>query len=231
MKRYSRRGILVGLGLAATGLGCGGMNPFVIIPHILNGGEAKTAAEFPLTVPQKKTEAKVVVIVSARMGLSPDLAGVDRMLNAELVRFLDAGLKANEEKVQVLKTQVLDTYKSENPNWRTVSPQDLGKEFLADYVIDVEIREIDLYKPGSRGQWLQGHAAVTVSAYSLAKPAKEAAYVQDFMVEYPQGGREIEKTSPAQLSGFRLKFIQRIANNIAVKFMATKPQNHEIDLD
>ena len=56
------------------------------------------------------------------MGLSPDLAGVDRMLNAELVRILDAGLKANEEKVQVLKTQVLDTYKSENPNWAHDQP-------------------------------------------------------------------------------------------------------------
>src|SRR4051812_13590611 len=125
MKRYSRRGVLLGLGLAATGLGCGGMNPFVFIPHLLNGGDAKAPAEFPLVVPPKKTEAKVVVIVSARMGMSPDLAGVDRMLNAELVRILDARMKENEQKVQVLKTQVLDTYKSENPNWRTVSPQDL----------------------------------------------------------------------------------------------------------
>jgi hypothetical protein len=226
MGRVSRRGVLIGLGLAATGLGCGGMNPF-LLPYIFSGGQTKTPAEFPLkpNEKEKRKEAKVVVFVSGKVGLQPDLAGVDRMLNAELIQVLDARLKENEAKVQVLKMPRIDEFKSENPNWRSVHPNDIGRTIAenTDYVIDVEILEMDLYKPGSRGQWLQGHATVGVNAYDLAKPLKEPAYKQDFTFEYPQG-RELEVESKAQVSAFRMKFVQRIASDISVKFADTSPQ-------
>ena len=224
MGRVSRRGVLIGLGLAATGLGCGGMNPF-LLPYIFSGGQSKTPAEFPLTPHGKNKEAKVVVFVSSKVGLQPDLAGVDRMLNAELIQVLDARVREHEEKVQVLKMPRIDEFKSENPNWRSIHPYDIGKTIAenTDYVIDAEILEMDLYKPGSRGQWLQGHATVAVTAYDLAKPLKEPAYKQDFTFEYPQG-RELEVETRAQVSAFRLKFVQRIASDISIKFAATSPQ-------
>jgi len=223
MRRMSRRGMLIGLGLAATGLGCGGANPFLAVQYMFSGGETKSPAEFPLKPHVKNTDAKVVVFASSRMGIPPDLAGVDRMLNAEMIRILDARVKQNEEKVLVLKMPVIDKYKSENPNWRTVDPCDVGKHFGADYVIDVEVWAIDLYKPESRRQWLQGHATVSVNAYDLAKPLKEPAYKWEYSIEYPRG-REEPVESPAQVSSFREKFIERIASDIAVKFTASAPQ-------
>jgi hypothetical protein len=224
MGRVSRRGVLIGLGLAATGLGCGGMNPF-LLPYIFSGGQSKTPAEFPLSPHGKNKDVKVIVFVSSKVGLQPDLAGVDRMLNAELIQVLDARVKENEEKVQVLKMPKIDDFKSENPNWRSVHPYDIGRTIAenTDYVIDVEILEMDLYKPGSRGQWLQGHATVGVTAYDLAKPLKEPAYKQDFTFEFPQG-RELEVETKAQVSAFRMKFVQRIASDISIKFSATSPQ-------
>ena len=86
---------------------------------------------------------------------------------------------------------------------------------------------MDLYKPGSRGQWLQGHATVSVNAYDLAKPLKEPAYKWDYRVEY-RAGQEREVESPAQVSAFREAFVERIASDIAVKFSASSPQ-HRID--
>ena len=223
MARLSRRRMLVGLGLAATGLGCGGANPF-LLPYIFSGGESKSPAEFPLAVHTKKTDAKVVV-VSAKMGLPPDLAGVDRMLNAELISALDANVKANDEKVQVLKMPRITEYREQNPNWKTLHPYDVGKAIAegTDYVIDVEIEEMDLFKPRSRGQWLQGRATVSVNAYDLTKPLKEPAYKADMPFEFPKG-REIEKESDYQLSSFRMTFIQFMAKEIATKFSATTPQ-------
>ena len=223
--QISRRRLLWGMGLAATGFGCGGMNPF-LLPYMFSGGQNKTPAEFPLTIPPKKSEAKVVVFVSSATGLHPDLAGVDRMLNAELITMLDAGLKANEEKVLVLKMPRIDEFRADNPNWRSVHPYDIGKEFKADYVIDVEIQEMDLFKPGSRGNWLKGHATITVSAYDISKPAKAAAYKFEYTPEFPHG-REIEvegRDSRVQVSTFRLQFVQRIASDISVKFVASMPQ-------
>ena len=224
MARMSRRGMLVGLGLAATGLGCGGMNPF-LLPYIFSGGQTKTPAEFPLTAHAKKADAKVVVFVSSKMGLPPDLAGVDRMLNAELIQVLDARVKENEEKVQVLKMPRIDEYKAEHPNWRAAHPYEVGKEVAdgVDYLIDVEINEMELYKPGSRGQWLLGHANVSVSAYDLSKPLREPGYKQDFVFQYPNS--EIEVESRAQVSAFRLKFVHRIAFDISMKFSASSPMH------
>jgi hypothetical protein len=224
MRRVSRRGVLVGLGLAATGLGCGGMNPF-LLPYMFSGGESKIPAEYPLTPHPKKPDAKVVVFASARVGLAPDLGGVDRMLNAELITVLEANLKASEEKVQVLKMLRIDEYRSQNPNWRVAHPCDRAREVAegADYVIDVEINEMDLFKPGTRGQWLQGRATISVSAYDLTKPLRDPAYRQELSFEYPRG-REIERESAAQLSQFRMAFVQHIAKEIAAKFSATSPQ-------
>lgn len=225
MGRLSRRGMLVGVGvgLAATGLGCGGMNPF-LLPMLWNDRKSQVPAEFKLTPHAKKSEAKVVVRVSARMGLPPDLSGVDRMLNAELIRILDAAVKENEEKVQVLKMLRIDEYRAQDPNWKVMHPCEFGKAVAegTDYVIDVEINEMDLYKPGSRQQWLLGNANVSVAAYDLSKPLREPAYKQDFVIQFPQHEQEV--LSRAQVSGFRLKFVERIASNIAVKFTASEPR-------
>ena len=223
MGRLSRRRMLVGLGLAATGLGCGGANPF-LLPYIFSGGESKTPAEFPLTPHAKKPDVKVVVFVSARTGLAPDLAGVDRMLNAELINALEANVKANEQKVQVLKMPKIDEYKSQNPNWRSVHPCEMGKAVAdgTDYVIDIEIQEMDLFKPGTRGQWLQGRATVSVNAYDLTKPLKDPVYKLDVPFESPGG--EMEKESAYQLSTFRMNFVQFIARGIAAKFTDTTPK-------
>lgn len=223
MGRLSRRRMLVGLGLAATGLGCGGANPF-LLPYIFSGGESKIPAEFPLAAHPKKSDVKVVVFVSARMGLPPDLAGVDRMVNAELINALEANIKANEQKIQVLKMPKIDEYKSQNPNWRSIHPVEMGKAVAegTDYVIDVEIQEMELFKPGSRGQWLQGRATVSINAYDLTKPLKEPAYKADMPFESPGG--EKERESASDLSLFRMNFVQFIARGIAAKFTDTTPR-------
>jgi hypothetical protein len=228
--RVSRRGMLlgVGVGLAVTGLGCGGMNPF-LLPYFFSGGQSKAPAEFPLTPPDKKKEAKVVVLVSSKTGLPPDLTGVDKMLNAELIKMLTDRVRENEEKVQVLKMPALDKFKEDTPNWRAANPYDLGKKFEADYMIDVEIQEMDLFKPGSRGQWLQGRATVSVNAYDLSKPLKEPAQKWEFPIAFPQHGYEREVESRAQVSTFRMEFIQRIASNISVKFSAAANTPKRID--
>jgi hypothetical protein len=123
---------------------------------------------------------------------------------------------------------VIDKIREENPNWSSVDPYEVGKKFGADYVIDVEITDMDLYKPGSRNQFLLGHANVYVNAYDLSKVLTEPAYRQDFVIQYPQSEREVE--SRAQVSSFRMAFVQRIASDISVKFVATSPQKlHRVD--
>ena len=79
---------------------------------------------------------------------------------------LDGRVKENEEKVQILKMP--STSSRKKPNWRSASLR--SGQALADYMIDVEIEEMDLFA-GSRGQWLLGHAT-SVNAYDLSKPVR-----------------------------------------------------------
>lgn len=218
-KRISRRALMMGLLATVSSFGCGA-NPF-LIPEILWGGrESRIPAEFPLKVQPRHEDAKVVILVSSKPGLHSDLSGVDRMLNTELINVLDSRLKENEEKVQVLKMPRIDEFKSEHTNWRSQHPYEIGKTFSADYVIDVEILEMDLYKAGSRGQWLQGRATVSVNAYDLAKAVKDPAFKWEYTIEFPRG-REIEVESRSQVSTFRQKFISRIAFDVSLKFSSS----------
>ena len=215
----SRRTVVLGLLASAGSFGCGA-NPF-LIPEILWGGrESRIPAEFPFKVQPKHDDAKVVVLVSSKPGLPADLSGVDRMLSAELIQVLDTRLKENEEKVMVLKMPKIDEYKSEHPNWRSIHPYDVGKNFSADYVVDVEILDMDLYKPGSRGQWLQGRATISVNAYDLSKAVRDPAFRWEYSVEFPKG-REIEVENRSQVSGFRQKFVNRIAFDVSLKFTSS----------
>lgn len=226
MGRVTRLRVLAGLCIAASGFGfgCGGANPFLLLPTIFSGGQSKAPAKYPLTVQHKKENAKVVVLVSNKVGVDPDLINVDRMLNAEIIQLLDARVKENDEKVLVLKMPKIDEYKSQNVNWRSEKPYDIGKAIAdgTDYVIDVEIVEIDLFKPGPRKDWLQGHAVISVTAYDLSKHLKEPAFKQDITFEYPTG-REIPLESKGQLSQFRMAFVQRIASDVSTLFVASSP--------
>ena len=56
----------------------------------------------------------------------------------------------------------------------------------------------------------------------LAKPLREPAYKQDFNIQFPHSEKEVE--SRAQISAFRLQFVQRIAADISVKFSSSTPQ-------
>lgn len=223
MTKFSRRAML--LGLAGMSIGCGGFNPF-LLPYV--GGDTKTPAEFPLKPVNKKKEPSVVVLVSGKTGLPTDLTGIDRMLNAELIQILDARLKENEEKVQLFQMPAIDRFRNDNANWRALKPYDIGKEFNADYMIDVEIQDIDLFKPGSRGQFLQGRAAISVNVYDMSKPLREAAKKWDMEFEYPRSG-EVPVESRSQVSAFRTQLVQRIASDVSVKFTATPTTARRVD--
>ena len=95
--RVSRRGCCSVWALASRPRARCGDDPF-LIPHVQRR-KAKNPAEFPLTPPDKKKESRVVVLVSSKAGL-PDLTGVDKMLNAELIKILTDLTKENEEKVR-----------------------------------------------------------------------------------------------------------------------------------
>src|SRR6266545_58473 len=131
--------LAVALLAVVAGAGC---NPILLLGHLINSDDPKLKAEFPLKPrPQhEKQEVRVVVLTSCPPTDSPEMVGIDRLLAAEFIPLLEKRCLENKEKVVVLKSKAVDEFKKDNPNWRSMSPYDIGKHFKdADYVIDIEV--------------------------------------------------------------------------------------------
>jgi hypothetical protein len=226
MTGKSRRAFVYGLAIATLSIGCSPAS-FVIGGLLRGERESKKPAEYALKMQPKHEDVKVIVLVSAKSYSfkSPDMFGTDRKLNAELISALDERCRLNEEQVLVLKMPRIDQFKTDNPNWRSMNPHKIGKreEFHADYVIDVEIVELDLFKPDGRKEWLKGNANISIAAYDINKPLEEPAYKKDYHIEYPTT-REIPVESPASVTTFRDHFVKRIAEDIANLFTSSTNQ-------
>ncbi|MCX7666694.1 MAG: hypothetical protein N2112_14245 [Gemmataceae bacterium] len=213
-KKFTRRHVLGLFCLAGTGIGCSA-NP-LYFPMMLLNNQPQNPPEFPLKPRPRAEDVKVVVLVSGRTADSPDTIGLDRALNAELISLLEERCKANKENVLVKKMKAIDEFRANNPD-PTLHPMQVGKEMKADYVIEVEIQELELFKPGSRRQFLQGTANLTVNAYDTSKVGKEAAYSMTLAQSFPRD-REVPVESPASIENFRREFVKRLASAIVVKF-------------
>jgi hypothetical protein len=208
-----------------------GCNPILMTAYLLNRGEdPKMAAEFPLK-PQpdrKKEPVKVVVLTSCAPGVPAELINVDRLLASDFIPLLEGRCQANKENVVIKKSQPIEEFKRENPDWRNMHPLEIGKHFQADYVIDIEVLSISMYEVRSR-QLMKGRARIAMSAYDCSRPIKEPAYnPSEFIFDYPTTHAvSIDDVPP---TAFRQRFVKRIANDLVLPFTA-HTSNQMVNVD
>ena len=172
----------------------------------------------------KGKEAKVVIIAAHAM-LPSDytLMRSDWELSQRLTQLLEERFKENQEQVKVVKPSQVKTYMNKNPKWRELPPQEIGKHFKADWVINLEINSISLFDKSSANFFYHGNADITVTVTDAHKPIGEGeVYALPYQVEYP-------KTNPLERSEmgvnqFRAKFIERIAKDLAQQFASHPPR-------
>jgi len=207
-----------------------GCNPLLLTAYLFNQNDPRMPAEYPLKpLPKReKEEIKVVVLTSCVPGVSADMIGVDRLLAAEFIPLLEKRCVENKENVSILKSQPVDAYKKDNPDWRRQSPYDIGKHFNAAYVIDIEVLDISLYEPGTRQELLKGRAQVAVSLFDLSKKLKDPTEIPEFNFEYPRGHEVSRYDVP--ISTFRQKFIRKMAQEMVLPFSA-HTSNQKVNID
>jgi hypothetical protein len=221
MRRLWMTPVLFGLSALVAGAGCNA-NPVLLVAYLLNDGEPKQPAEFPLK-PQPKHEkdpVKVVVLTTCAPSPSAELAGLDRALAAEFIRKLQERCTENKQNVLVKKAQAIDQFKKDNPDWRNQSPYDIGKRLEADFVIDIEVQDISLYKPNTRQEFLQGQSRISVVVFNCSKTPADKDPVfspPEYSIAYPRGGREVSKFDES-VTSFRQKFIKRIAGELVMPY-------------
>lgn len=146
-----------------------------------------------------------------------ELRNADRDLGNTLGEVLLKRCMANKEKVKVVPAQLVASYMSDNLDRRSLSMNDIGKRFKADYVISMEIVSIRLLGGSSM---YQGSTEIDVKVYDMHSPQGETVkFTKTFNVDHPREGRFIE-TASVPLPQFRAEFFNKIANDVARSFTA-----------
>jgi hypothetical protein len=209
--KWARRGVWLTLA-AVLAIGC---NP-ITLPFMLLRSEAKIPAQYPLRPKEgpkhdRDEEIKVLILASMSPGsATPDFVGSDRELAAAIARKLPEIGKENKEVYTVISPRQVDTFKTQNPGWKTMSAAKIGKKLGADYVIELSLGGLQLYQPGTNNLLYDGQAQVSVELTDTADPTAEPKrYVHSF--RHPGYPRSADSMPPAQ---FKLEFMDKLARDL-----------------
>lgn len=192
-----------------VGIGC---NPLTGAYFLLFGVEDRVPPKFQLA--KGGSEVTVLVLTSMPHESKTELLGVERQLAAAMGRRLDEACKTNKEKVSVVPAQKVDEYKSTHPNWKSMTPADIGKRFGADYVLELEVTGMSLYETGSRQRLYRGRCGISMAVFDVSKPNDEAVFRQQYTTEYPKTRGPIPADDDTSLDKFRELFLARVATDL-----------------
>lgn len=218
--KWAKRGVWLTLA-AVLAIGC---NP-ITLPFVLLRTEAKIPAQYPLRPKEgpkrdKDEEIKILVIANMAPGsVSVEFAGIERELASAIAKTLPEVGKENKETYSVIPPSQFDTFKMQNPNWRTMRAGMIGKRLGADYVIEMTVSGLQMYQPGTQNNIYEGKAQVGVDVTDTAASAGATTtpYVVSFA--YPGFARPADTMPPAQ---FKLEFVQKLAQEIVFRHIDHK---------
>jgi hypothetical protein len=177
---------------------------------LLIGGPPHIEPEFSRLTGEKLVgrEAKVVVVCYA----APELKLRYSKLDAELASHVTRLMQTN--RINAVEPEYVRAWLDEHPDWETAD--EVGREFEADYVIEVEVSEFDLYEPHSTTLY-RGHAIGSVFVHKLVDGEQsERVYTKDLNFMYPTK----QARSAYELSeiDFRRDFLSRLSEEIGFMF-------------
>jgi hypothetical protein len=215
MRGNRDRRLLLGLFLLmATSFGCSPLLlPFYIFGNVTN---STLPPDFPLYETAKKEkkrkEFKIVILPYRAQTLSPSYIGKERTLATMVSRQLTERFAANKEYVKIVPINEVEKFQRTHSEWQSMDPGEIGKQFGADYVVDMELAELRLFERKSHGMFLNGYCRVSLTVNDVEKVGQEPVFKQDFPMQFPKSGPRV-----ADLDDSAAKFEQDFFNQIAVR--------------
>ncbi|MFO0807278.1 MAG: hypothetical protein U0746_01505 [Gemmataceae bacterium] len=201
------------LTLVVAGVGC---NPLTLPFFMMYGVESKVEPDFRLAVPDK--EVKVVVLAYSAPDVQTDQVGIDRQIGSVVAKQLAERCLANKEKVKVVPVHKVEKFKSDHPGWKTMGAVEIGKQFEADFVIDIEVVGLNLYEPGSHKSLYRGRCKIDLAVFDVRKPHDGAVIKPSMTIDYPTKARgPIPVMDDNNTEKFRDGFVNRIATDVCWK--------------
>ena len=218
--KWAKRGVWLTLAVVLT-IGC---NP-ITLTSVLLRSETKLPAQYPLRPkegPKKDKDEEIKVLILAGMApgsVTVEFAGAERELAAGIAKKLPEVGAANKEKYSVIAPHQLDTFKMQNPNWRSMRAGAIGKRLGADYVLELSLSGLQMYQPGALNSIYEGRAQVNVEVTDTAEPAGEPKHRYVHSFAHPGFPRAVDSMPPAQ---FKLEFIDKLALDIVFRHVEHK---------
>jgi hypothetical protein len=226
MKGWRRRSFLLGLCGAALVAGCN----FPTAMYFLMP-EAKEPPEYKrLASDNDKKEVRVVLWTYSALDMRTEFIQSDRQLTELLARQIDQMSRENQEKVKIVSPRKVEEYKNLHPDWKSLDPEQVGKYFKADYVINLEINQFSLYEPNAAEQLLRGRTHILVSVVDVNNP-DDTPLPKEFSYTYPgepRGGLDASEMHPIQ---FRNLFLEHAARRLAFYFVSHQKRDRVLVMD
>jgi len=205
-----------------------GCNPLSTIAFIFHRDE-KLPPAYPMApkddeaTGKKREDVKVAVFCQFAHSMPLEFATADRDLAGLLAKKCPELVKESGSKVKLefINPSEVDAFKRANPTWKSMHPAAWGKKLGADYVMEVTLGGMQLYKPHSNNEIYEGRADVTVDIYDVEKPkaAPLHNYVHPF--RYPKS-MMMSVDSIAGVNQFKQVYLDHLAAELLLKHVEHK---------
>jgi len=218
----TRRGLLAAFGLAVSACGCSsdlGSIVYFLTPERLDPPETKKLASDDKN---RRTPVKVVVLPYVSLDIAQtEFLNADGQLADLMARQLTTLAAEDNEKLTVVPWSKVKEYLSRHPDWRlNLEPQQIGEDLHADYVIEVDVRKLSLYEPGSYNRVYAGRAEVVLSLVDVRRrdePAEQRELNFVYPSEATRGSDVADADTPPYV--FKARFFNYMTKHLAWHFV------------
>jgi hypothetical protein len=174
-------------------------------------------AECPLASKDKEKTVRVVILSQSPLEPRPEFLRVHSDLPLILSQEMQAGFEKNKEKVTMVANNLVEKYKDEHPNWKAMQAVEIGRNFKADYVIELQVNQISLYEPGSYNTLFRGRCDISMVVHDVLKSSEGPKYQEEYSTEFPKARGPID-ASNGGAAQFRYKFLDVICRELSWRF-------------
>ncbi len=202
--------VLAGFCMLAVMLSClSGCNYLIFFGYLI-GGPPQLEPVFEKETNKSFTDrgVRVAVVCYADNELKYQYDSIDHLVAVGVA----ARLKQNH--VNVVNSELVRVWLEENPDWDT--PDEIGAEFDATYVVYVDVSDFSLYEHDSR-HLFRGRTEAIVSVYEMKADGEgRRIFNYDLSSEFPRLGPR--SASDVSYDSFRSEYLLRVSDEIGRMF-------------
>lgn len=204
-----RRGWLCLVGACLSLVLLAGCQQFVILSYLIGGPPSiEPAFDKETGLSMKDKETTVAVVCFAPKEMLMEFPHIDHEIAAHVSHLL------GQNKVTIIKPDYVSAWVNSHPKWELA--EEIGREFKADYVIEIELSSFSLYE-GTSTTLFRGRTEADVHVTEMDESGHgDRIFSQDLDFHYPL--RVPRSSTEDELLPFKREYISRLSEMIGWMF-------------